>query len=112
MTSSLWLHTDRLSVEVRPDKGADITSITERATGIDILFRTPWGRRDLAGAPVTGDSRTDWLARYGGGWQQLVPHAAPSAASTASAAATTARRRSYPGRWSTPTTPGPSWPPS
>lgn len=77
MTSSLWLHTDRLSVEVRPDKGADITSITERATGIDILFRTPWGRRDLAGAPVTGDSRTDWLARYGGGWQQLVPHAGP-----------------------------------
>ncbi|HEY3481279.1 MAG TPA: aldose 1-epimerase, partial [Streptomyces sp.] len=75
MTCSLWLHSDRLSVEVRPDKGADITSITERATGIDVLFRTPWGRRDLAGAPVTGDSRVDWLARYGGGWQQLVPHA-------------------------------------
>ncbi|WP_413754375.1 aldose 1-epimerase [Streptomyces sp. R-74717] len=75
MPSSLWLHTDRLSVEVRPDKGADITSITERATGIDILSRTPWGRRDLAGTPVTGDSRADLLARYGGGWQQLVPNA-------------------------------------
>jgi galactose mutarotase-like enzyme len=74
-TSSLWLHSDRLSVEVRPDKGADITSITEHGTGIDVLWRTPWGRRDLAGAPVTGDSQVDWLARYGGGWQQLVPNA-------------------------------------
>ncbi|GAA2741051.1 aldose 1-epimerase [Kitasatospora cinereorecta] len=75
MTSSLWLHNDRLSVEIRPDKGADITSIVERRTVVDILWRTPWGRRDLAGAPVTGDSRADWLARYGGGWQQLVPNA-------------------------------------
>lgn len=75
MTSSVWLHSDRLSVEVRPGKGADITSVTERTSGIDVLWRTPWGRRDLAGAPVTGDSQTDWLARYGGGWQQLVPNA-------------------------------------
>ncbi|MFJ9824716.1 aldose 1-epimerase [Streptomyces sp. NPDC101160] len=75
MTSSLWLHNDRLSVEIRPDKGADITSIVERDSTIDLLWRTPWGRRDLAGAPVTGDSQVDWLARYGGGWQQLVPNA-------------------------------------
>ncbi|MFB6782378.1 aldose 1-epimerase [Streptomyces sp. NPDC056352] len=75
MTSSVRLHGDHLSVEVRPGKGADITSVTERSSGIDVLWRTPWGRRDLAGAPVTGDSQTDWLARYGGGWQQLVPNA-------------------------------------
>lgn len=74
-TGSLWLHNDQLSVEVRPDKGADITSITDRATGIDVLCRFPWGRRDLAGTSPTGDSQVDWLARYGGGWQQLVPNA-------------------------------------
>ncbi len=75
MTGSIWLHSDRLSVEVRPDKGADITSITDRATGIDILFHAPWDRPDLTTAPTTGDSQFDWLARYGGGWQQLIPNA-------------------------------------
>lgn len=75
MPGSLWLRSDRLAVEVRPDKGADITSITESTSGIDILFRSPWGRRDLAGSPVTGDSQIDWLARYGGGWPLLLPHA-------------------------------------
>lgn len=71
----MWLRSDRIEVEVRPEKGADIVAFVDRASGIDVLFRSPWGRRDLAGAPVTGDSAVDWLARYGGGWQQLVPNA-------------------------------------
>ncbi|MFE1250786.1 aldose 1-epimerase [Streptomyces sp. NPDC058735] len=75
MTPSLWLRSDRLAIEVRPGKGADITSITERRSGIDILFQSPWGRRELAETPHTGNSKVDWLARYGGGWQQLVPNA-------------------------------------
>ncbi|MEW9522120.1 DUF4432 family protein [Streptomyces tubercidicus] len=75
MSSSLWLTNDRLAVELRPGKGADITSITERGSGIDVLFRAPWRRREPGEAPITGDSQVDWLARYGGGWQQLVPNA-------------------------------------
>ncbi len=75
MAGSLWLNNDRLSVEVRPGKGADITSITERASGIDVLFHSPWGHRDPATTPATGDSQADWLALYGGGWQQLLPNA-------------------------------------
>ncbi|MFI1092559.1 aldose 1-epimerase [Streptomyces sp. NPDC020917] len=71
----MWLRNEHLSVEVRPGKGADISSITEARSGVDILFRSPWGRRELAEAPTTGDSQVDWLARYGGGWQQLVPNA-------------------------------------
>ena len=35
-----------LSVVVVPDKGADIYSITDLATGIDVLFKTPWGWRE------------------------------------------------------------------
>jgi hypothetical protein len=73
--SAVWLHGDQLSVEVRPERGADITSIIDRETSIDVLFHAPIGRPDLASAPSTGDSRTDWLARYGGGWQQLIPNA-------------------------------------
>jgi Domain of unknown function (DUF4432) len=75
MPDSLWITSDQLLVEVRPGKGADITSITDRATGIDVLARAPWGRPDLATARSTGDSQLDWLARYGGGWQQLIPNA-------------------------------------
>src|SRR5580704_1060622 len=75
MPDSLWITGDQLLVEVRPGKGADITSITDRATGIDVLARAPWGRPDLATAVSTGDSQVDWLARYGGGWQQLIPNA-------------------------------------
>jgi hypothetical protein len=75
MPDSLWISSDQLRVEVRPGKGADITSITDLATGIDILARAPWGRPDLATALSTGDSQVDWLARYGGGWQQLIPNA-------------------------------------
>ena len=77
MSDSLWITSDQLRVEVRPDKGADITSITDRATGIDVAFRSPWGRPDLATALTTGNSQLDWLARYGGGWQQLIPNAGP-----------------------------------
>jgi galactose mutarotase-like enzyme len=72
---TMWLRNGVLAVEVRPEKGADITSIIDEPTGTETLFQSPWGRRDLAGAPVTGDSQVDWLARYGGGWQQLVPNA-------------------------------------
>lgn len=75
MAGSLWLRSEHLSIEVRPDKGGDITSIIDRASGIDVLFRAPWKRPSLATTPLIGDSQVDWLARYGGGWQQLIPNA-------------------------------------
>jgi hypothetical protein len=65
MAESLWICSERLQVEVRPAKGADIVSIVDRATGIDVMARSPWGRRELAAALTTGDSQLDWLARYG-----------------------------------------------
>ncbi|MEV0408849.1 aldose 1-epimerase [Actinoallomurus sp. NPDC050550] len=74
-TPSLVLRSDLLTVEVLPGKGADIVSFVDVASGVDVLFRSPWGRRDPARLPSTGDSRLDWLARYPGGWQQLVPNA-------------------------------------
>jgi galactose mutarotase-like enzyme len=75
MAESLWISSGQLQVEVRPAKGADIASIIDRTTGVDVLARSPWGRRELATALTTGDSQLDWLARYGGGWQQLIPNA-------------------------------------
>jgi len=63
-----------LEVVALPFKGADIYAIVDRATGIDVLFKSPWGWRgpERLGAPA--DTMQHWIARYAGGWQQLVPH--------------------------------------
>lgn len=58
-----------------PACGGDIYSITDRATGVDVLFKTPWGWRDPALLPPSGTTQGDWLARYAGGWQVLLPNA-------------------------------------
>lgn len=64
-----------LEIAVLPGKGADIYSIIDRATGIDVLFKTPWGWRGTERLGAPADSQQLWLTRYPGGWQQLVPHA-------------------------------------
>jgi hypothetical protein len=71
----LVLRNDRLAVTVLADNGADIASIIDLETGVDVLFQAPWGRRAVTQVAPTTDSQVDWLARYGGGWQQLVPNA-------------------------------------
>ena len=71
----LTLRSDELEVTLLPGKGADIYSIVDRSTGIDVLFKSPWGWRDPRSLPGGTDSKVDWLARYPGGWQQLVPNA-------------------------------------
>lgn len=64
-----------LEVTITPGKGADIVSLVDRATGIDVLFRTPWAGR--AHRPPAFDSQAAWLASYQGGWQVLCPNAGP-----------------------------------
>lgn len=71
------LASDDLEISMLPACGADIYSITDVATGVDVLFKTPWGWRDPALLPPLGSSQADWLARYAGGWQVLLPHAGP-----------------------------------
>ena len=74
----LTVRSDQLTVDLLPGKGADICSLLHRGTGVDVLWRTPWGWRDPRALPWTGDSQIDFLARYPGGWQQLVPNAGPA----------------------------------
>lgn len=74
----LVLRNDILEVVVLPDKGADIYAITDRATGVDVLFKSPWGWRDPQLLPACADTELNWLARYPGGWQLLVPNAGPA----------------------------------
>jgi Domain of unknown function (DUF4432) len=65
-----------LQVTVLPAKGADLLSVVDLATGVDVLFKTPWQPSHPGGA--AWDSQSRWLAQYRGGWQVLCPNAGPA----------------------------------
>ncbi|MCP9212071.1 hypothetical protein [Streptomyces cucumeris] len=54
--------------------GAALTTLTDRATGIQLLLRTPWADQ-RHGAMRAADSGAEWHRRYPGGWHTLIPHA-------------------------------------
>jgi hypothetical protein len=63
-----------MSVDVLPDKGADICSIVHRASGVDVMWQSPLGLRALDAGWSSPDSQTAWLEHYEGGWQEILPH--------------------------------------
>lgn len=74
------LESDRVRVAVDPGRGADILSIVDLPSGVDVMLTTPW--RDRADAIREGRVRTTsssshalWLEQYRGGWQTLCPNA-------------------------------------
>ena len=84
MSEPLILENPQLSLVIDPARGADILSLTHRATrggrGLDVLFSTPW--RDRAerirsglAAPTSTDPVAGPLEQYAGGWQLLCPNA-------------------------------------
>jgi hypothetical protein len=77
-----FLDNGHLSAEIDVGRGADILSLTHRASGVDVLFSAPWRERAEAvrDGRVTSsatDSFTRWLEQYRGGWQTLCPNAGP-----------------------------------
>jgi hypothetical protein len=75
--SLIRLGTDAIRAELDPGRGADILSLVDARTGIDVLFRTPWRAHADAvragQAPSTSDPTSAWLEQYRGGWQTLCP---------------------------------------
>ena len=71
------LSTDDISVTIDPGRGADILSLIDRHSGLDVLFHTPWREHAdaiRAGArPTSFDAKAGWLEQYRGGWQTLFP---------------------------------------
>ena len=72
-----------LSVTIDPAFGAEICSIVEQRSGLELLMQTPWveaarlhRRPGFSFSPET--SALEWWARYGGGWQIMLPHAGVS----------------------------------
>ncbi|HEX2130983.1 MAG TPA: aldose 1-epimerase [Actinophytocola sp.] len=69
----LVLRSAEVEVVLLPDKGCDIYSWTDRESGVDVLFKTPWGLPPRSPG-AAADSQTAWLERYPGGWQVLCPN--------------------------------------
>jgi len=70
----LTLESEAISVTVLPDKGSDIYSIIDRPSGIDFLFKSPWGLRRPGPGSHSPGSAAHWLEHYPGGWQLLCPN--------------------------------------
>ena len=69
------LFNELIEVVVIPAKGAEIWSVTDLRTGIDVLWKAPWALRPHALSSATaGASQTAWLDHYAGGWQVLFPN--------------------------------------
>jgi galactose mutarotase-like enzyme len=74
----LELASDRVAVRVWPQKGCDIVALVDRASGIDLLWRAPWGWRDPTRQAFATSSAEHWIQRSVGGWNLLLPHAGAS----------------------------------
>ena len=73
--SAIVLESDLLRVAVLPDKGADIYELVHVPTGIDVLFKTPWGLRPPGAPPREEADGLEFIGNYEGGWQELLPNA-------------------------------------
>jgi hypothetical protein len=66
------LSSDQLLVDVLPSNGGDVYAVVDRRTGVDLLWKAPWGTGLSADDAPT--SRDRWLTRTWGGWQMLLPN--------------------------------------
>jgi len=71
---AITLRNDQLEVVVLAGKGADIYSLIDRRTGIDVLFKSPWGIRASGAWARATTSIETWVESYAGGWQLLLPN--------------------------------------
>jgi hypothetical protein len=72
---AVTLENDELRLTVLPDKGAEVTSLVHRPSGVDVLFAAPWGLQPPGSPPRAGSDGAPFLENYAGGWQELFPSA-------------------------------------
>ncbi len=73
---TIHLSTDTIEVQITPNRGADITRLIHRPTGINVFAESPTG--DVTNSQSSwSDSMTQWINGYPGGWQVLLPNAGP-----------------------------------
>ena len=72
---AITLENDLLRVTVLPDKGADVVELLHLPTGVDVLFKAPWGLRPPGAPPREEADGLEFIGNYEGGWQELLPNA-------------------------------------
>jgi galactose mutarotase-like enzyme len=72
---AVTLATDLLRVTVLPEKGADVVELVHVPTGVDVLFKAPWGLRPPGAPPREEADGLEFIGNYEGGWQELLPNA-------------------------------------
>lgn len=73
------LETVHLAATVLLDQGADILELTDKQSGVDVLWKVPYPVRDPGVGPApAGDSFAQWIHYYRGGWQTILPNYGPA----------------------------------
>jgi hypothetical protein len=70
---SLTMRNGCVEVTVLPERGCEIYEFRDRSTGVDVLFKSPWGLQPPGAPPRAGSDGMAFLHNYGGGWQELFP---------------------------------------
>ena len=73
--NAITLESDKLRVTVLPDKGADVVELVHVPSGVDVLFKAPWGLRPPGAPPRAEADGLEFIGNYEGGWQELLPNA-------------------------------------
>ncbi|MCI0418394.1 MAG: DUF4432 domain-containing protein, partial [Acidobacteria bacterium] len=70
------LENQQLRVVVLTGKGTDILEFRHKPSGIDVLFKTPWGLKNpQTYVHDTPAAAAPFMDFYPGGWQELFPNA-------------------------------------
>lgn len=77
---ALRLRGGGMEVDVVPGKGADIVAVRDLKSGVDLLWRTPWGLRPPTAISQATSAEERFLEAYPGGWQMVFPNGGDPAA--------------------------------
>ena len=68
-TRAVVLENDLLRAVILADKGADVYELVYKPAGADVLFKAPWGFRDVGAlAGSAPNSQVAMVDHYAGGW--------------------------------------------
>ncbi|MBI2190759.1 MAG: DUF4432 family protein [Planctomycetes bacterium] len=73
---AVTLENQSLSVTLLPEKGAEIHSLVYKPQRMDVLWKSPWGLKNLTCGLSSIGAKTEaaWLDHYAGGWQEILPN--------------------------------------
>ena len=68
------LENDLLRCSILADKGADLYELRYKPRDLDVLWKAPWGLKEIGTfAPTAANSEVAWMDHYEGGWQEIFP---------------------------------------